>query len=399
MTIVFISSRVICPYLPQSMDCRLNPHVYEIVLYEFMNTDPPGFLQLIRDWDPRLYSASAVRNAVENSISTEDKAILLEAIAILYTHEGKYAHAVKKYLKLKNRDAFQLIRKHNLHETLQSCLLNLFQLDAKETISILLAKRECIHADVVVEELKNHSEYLLDYLDSLMKVEPVESGKYHWRLLVLYADFKPDKLMGFLKRSHNYPIRDAYELCEKKKLVPEMVFLLDKMGNTHQAMMVIVKELKDVQRAVQYCKQINDNDLWNDLIKLSLNDPQTITKLLDGIAGYIDPRILVNEIQMGKAIPGLKGSLTKMMKDYRLQVEIEEKCNDILAADYFDLHERIAGVQQRGVLISAVQRCGKCDEELFSGRDERRGVVHFNCHHFFHEGCLVGSASCVVCKP
>lgn len=302
------------------MECRLNPHVYEIVLYEYIKTDPQGFLKLLRDWDPRLYSASAVRNAVENHISEEDKTVLLEAIAILYTHEGKYSQALKKYLKLQHRDAFQLIRKYKLYDILENCLISLLQLDVRETIAILLERRDVVAPDVVVHELRDHSEYLLEYLDNLVKAEPMDSGKYHWRLLVLYSEFRQDKLMGFLKRSHNYPIRDAFELCQAKKLYPEMVFLLDKMGNTHQAMMVIVQNMGDVQKAIQYCKQINDNDLWNDLVRLSLEDSETITKLLDGIAGYIDPRILVTEIKLGKDIPGLKASLTKMMKDYSLQV-------------------------------------------------------------------------------
>lgn len=392
------------------MDCRLNPHVYEIVLYEFMKTDPQGFLKLVRDWDPRLYSASAVRNAVENhSVCAEDKATLLEAVAILYTHEGNYSQALKKYLKLQHRDAFQLIRRHSLYDILENSLLPLLQLDARETIAILLEKRDVLTADCVVHELRDQSEYLLEYLDNLVRVEPVDSGKYHWRLLVLYAEHRPVKLMGFLKRSHNYPINDAFKLCEGKRMYAEMVFLLDKMGNTHQAMRVIVREMGDVQKAILYCKQINDNDLWNDLVKLSLENSVTITKLLDGIAGYIDPRILVREIKRGQVIPGLKQSLIKMMKDYSLQVQIEEKCNDILASDYFALHERIATVQQRGVSIGGAQRCGKCDEELFSAKEQqqqqaatqqqRRGVVYFNCHHIFHDTCLRSSASCIVCKP
>lgn len=302
------------------MDCRLNPHVYEIVLYEYMKTDVDAFLDLIREWDPRLYSASAVRNAVENHINEDNKVVLLEAIAILYTHEGKYSEALKKYLQLHHRDAFKLLRARNLYDIIGKYIIPLLQLDVRETIAIVLEERRQVSPDTVVDELQSYPEYLLEYLDNLVRVDPAESGKYHWQLLVLYTERRREKLMAFLKRSHNYPIRDAYELCESKDLYPEMVFLLDKMGNTHQAMMVIVQKMKDVHKAIQYCKHINDEDLWNDLVKLSLQDSQTITKLLDGIAGYIDPRILVREIRIGQEITGLKDSLAKMMKDYRLQV-------------------------------------------------------------------------------
>lgn len=79
---------------------------------------------------------------------------------------------------------------------------------------------------------------------------------------------------------------------------------------------------------------------------------------------------------------------------------IEEKCNDILTADYFNLHERITTCHQRGVAITAMQRCGKCDEQIFAMKEsQRRAVVYFNCHHFFHDTCLSGTTSCIVCKP
>lgn len=32
--------RSVSSYLPRSNDCKLNPHVYEMVLYEFLQLDP-----------------------------------------------------------------------------------------------------------------------------------------------------------------------------------------------------------------------------------------------------------------------------------------------------------------------------------------------------------------------
>lgn len=245
--------------------------------------------------------------------------ILLEAIAILYTYEKKYDLALGKYLKLQHRDVFKMIRQYNLYGIMDKFLVSLMQLDSKETIAILFQKRE-ISVEVVVQYLQRHSELLLEYLDAYVRRDPVESGRYHWQLFGLYVKYSREKILAFLKRSHNYPIREAYELCEKEKLYEEMTFLLDKMGNTHEAVKVIVLNMKDMQRAIQYCKQINDEDLWNTLIKMSLEDKSAITKLMDGIAGYINPKVLVNEIKFGQEIKGLKQSLTKMMKDYRLQV-------------------------------------------------------------------------------
>lgn len=78
-----------------------------MVLYEYLQFDPPGFLKLIKEWPPTLYNTSAVINAVydqlqsltDNRILSDPASILMEAVAILYTHEHKYEKALAMYLK------------------------------------------------------------------------------------------------------------------------------------------------------------------------------------------------------------------------------------------------------------------------------------------------------------
>lgn len=64
-----------------------------------------------------------------------------------------------------------------------------------------------------------------------------------------------------------------------------MVYLLGRMGNTREALSIIIHNLKNIQMAIEFCKENDDADLWNDLINQSLDQPQIMTKLLDGIAG------------------------------------------------------------------------------------------------------------------
>lgn len=53
------------------------------------------------EWSPTLYNIAAVMNAVlEHVLTTDpDDVILLEALAILYSHEKKYDRALAMYLK------------------------------------------------------------------------------------------------------------------------------------------------------------------------------------------------------------------------------------------------------------------------------------------------------------
>ena len=48
--------------------------------------------------------------------------------------------------------------------------------------------------------------------------------------------------------------------------------------------------------------------------------------LLHNIGTHVDPRILVERIENGREIPGLRDSLVQIMQDYRLQVSFAELC-------------------------------------------------------------------------
>lgn len=91
--------RSVSGYLPRSAECRLNPHVYEMVLYEYLQLDPDGFLHIVKEWEPWLYNTKAVINAINDHFNKKDANILLEALAILYSHEKEYDKALTMYLK------------------------------------------------------------------------------------------------------------------------------------------------------------------------------------------------------------------------------------------------------------------------------------------------------------
>jgi hypothetical protein len=64
----------------------------------------------------------------------------------------------------------------------------------------------------------------------------------------LYAEYDYSQLMGYLRASNYYSLEKAYEICTGRDFVPEMVFLLGRMGNNKQALMLIIERLGDVQR-------------------------------------------------------------------------------------------------------------------------------------------------------
>lgn len=396
--------RAVSCYLPRG-DHALDPHIYEMVLYEYLKMEPQGFLKLVKEWSSTLYNVPAVVNAVLEHllVNDSDKTLLLEALAILYSHEKKYDKALAMYLKLCHKDVFQLIHRHNLFGAIHDKIEDLMDLDVDQAINMFLEK-DRVPSEVVVSHLQKNQRYLYLYLDALDKRDVRESGrKYHGLLVQLYADFARDKLLPFLRRSDQYPIQQALDICQQRCFYPEMVYLLGRIGNTKEALVLITQELSDIEQAIAFCKEHDDMELWEDLIQYSLNKPDFITFLLQKIGTYVDPRILVKRIESGLKIPGLKNSLVKMMQDYNLQVSVQEGCKKILVSDYFNLHEKLVSTQQRGIAIDDEQVCGACHRKIIvKDMSHASNVVLFYCKHSFHEECLptldIADGNCVICN-
>ena len=69
-------------------------------------------------------------------------------------------------------------------------------------------------------------------------------------------------------------------------------------------------------------QEYDDVDLWHDLIDFSIDKPYFVHVLLHNIGTHVDPRILIERIENGREIPGLRDSLVQIMHDYQLQVII-----------------------------------------------------------------------------
>lgn len=358
--------RAVAEYLPCTSDDSLSPLVYEMVLYEFLKYDPEGLLTTVKKWSsPRLFNVPAVINAIlREAIDAEpkSKSILLEALAILYSYSGQHDKAIAMYIKIQNKGVFELIRSRKLYSTCQFMPKELMTLDSEKAINVFM-EGKVIEKDVIITKLSSNSYFLFLYLDALERRDSKSCQKYHSLLVKLYADFAHEKLLPLLKKSDHFSIQNALEICQQKNFHQEMVYLLGRIGNTQEALNLIMK-VGDIEKAIEFCKEHDDQDLWEDLINYSLTKPEFITILLKKIGTYVDPRILVQRIDSHVDIPGLKPSLVKMLQDYNLQVSVQEGCNSIIAADYFNLHERVVAIQQRGTLVADEHYCGECHRKI-----------------------------------
>ena len=103
---------------------------------------------------------------------------------------------------------FQLIRQHSLFSAIHNKIIALIELDTKQALKLFLDDMKNLPSDLVVERLSNNEKQLFLYLDALCTKDGRECFKNYLRKLVqLYADFGPKKLLRFLKSSDQYLIQ------------------------------------------------------------------------------------------------------------------------------------------------------------------------------------------------
>ncbi|XP_072072152.1 uncharacterized protein [Arachis hypogaea] len=142
-----------------------------------------------------------------------------------------------------------------------------------------------------LESFKLMKPELFDFIDKYNLQDSIHEK------VELYADYDPKMLLPFLHSSQHYTLEKAYEICTKKELLKEQVFILGRMRNSKQALAVIINKLGDIKEAVEFVTMQNDYELWEELIKQCIDKPEMVGMLLEHTVGNLDPLYIVNKAQ------------------------------------------------------------------------------------------------------
>ncbi|KAF9386684.1 Vacuolar protein sorting-associated protein 41, partial [Podila verticillata] len=342
----------------------------------------------LESFEPRLYNIQNVIVAVEDRLKQDkDNILLMESLAKLYTLDNRADRALEYFLRLRRPNVFDLIRSHNLYSTVRDKAVLLMEFDqylydqkfkeieeakkdkrttepeehektAEEelaqgpAVQMMIEHTEEIPIKHVVPQLENHPRLRHIYLDALFLRDPHLGFEFHDLQIELYATYAPGRLIDFLRASNYYSLEKAYHTCEERDLVPEMVFLLGRMGDNKKALMLIIERLGDVERAINFAKEQNDDDLWEDLLKYSMDKPHFIRGLLQNVGTEIDPIRLIRRIPNGLEIPDLRPALMKILQDFNLQMSLREGCRRILVSDSVAMADQLQRSQKRGISCS-----------------------------------------------
>nr|NP_001071945.1 zinc finger protein [Ciona intestinalis]BAE93330.1 zinc finger protein [Ciona intestinalis] len=395
---------VITAVLPRG-DFRLPQACYELVLEELLKTNHKEFEKLLNDWPNDLYNIVTITNKVLTYLDRDShNPVLLAALAKLYAADQRFDRALSIYLRIQHPDTFKLIRKHNLYAALQDNVVALMRFGEGEAVVLLLDHMEHVPIDKVVADLKRKPDYLHKYLHALYQRDSHLGSEYHDLQLQLYAQFDRPKLLPFLKSSNYYKLETSLEICKERGYVDEQVFLLSRMGNASGALALITQNEENVGRAVEFCKEQNDSELWLELINRSIHKPEYIRGLLENIGTHVDPIILIRRIPSSMEIPGLRDAIVKILQDYSMQTALWFECRKVLSSDVISLLRKQLRVNSRPISIDEERSCDACGRPLLCQNNgsvaDMPVIVTFLCHHCFHDDCLPSQnrSSCNVCR-
>lgn len=116
-----------------------------------------------------------------------------------------------------------------------------------------------------------------------------------------------------------------------------------------RALYLIIDRLRNVEKAIEFVKEQDDPDLWNDLLDYSMDKPSFIRALLEQVGTAINPITLVRRIPEGLEIEGLREGLTHMMKEHELQHSISSGAATVLRSEVAVKQRELRAGQRRGV--------------------------------------------------
>ncbi|BDA42740.1 Vacuolar protein sorting-associated protein 41 homolog [Coccomyxa sp. Obi] len=351
----------LAPYIP-TKEPRLRQTAYEMVLHSFLLSpaDHPRLLDALLKWPPDLYSVPSLTQSIINRARGPggDSKALLQAAAHLYQLQGRFDLALAILLRLQQPDVFDFVTAHSLLPLLKpSHVAALVRIDEVRAIRLLVDHHEEVTAATIVPALQaaeqearstgNEEEAglwrkrIFYYLDWLFQKDANAGADFAGVQVELYADYDRGRLMAFLVSSQAYALEAAAELCEARGLVREQVFVLGRMGNSRQALQLIIARLADIPQAIEFVQMQRDDELWELLISLAIGSADLTGALLDHIGGYVDPLRLVQKIPVGLEIPRLRDRLVHIIADFRTQTSLREGCNTILHHDCLSLAQRL----------------------------------------------------------
>ncbi|KHJ99848.1 hypothetical protein OESDEN_00187 [Oesophagostomum dentatum] len=403
-------------FLPTS-NPQLEPECYETVLQAALYNDVSLFKRLVQQWSPDLYRTGFVTGMtlkrIQEIVSSQteanrslqsDEIRLYHALAHLYLHERKFDSALKIYLSLKDPQIFAVIDKYQLFEQVKDQVSELMRINTDRALRLLLDNEDNVPASLVMEKIARQPKLQLAYLTKLLNKN--EGAEFADQAVRLYAELDRKKLIPFLRKNENYHIRRALEICRQKNFVEEMILLFGKSGKHAEALDLVIKKYNQLDKAIEYCQEHDDTDLWARLIEEVIETPAHVAYLLNHAGSSIDPLHVIEKIPPVMPVPGLRDALAKVLRDYATKVSLQCGCQEATRGDVRELLTHHLQTEALPVYLTMETHCSMCGRKFICSDARGPELRMFGCGHIAHLSCcleaerklVLESGTCLACS-
>lgn len=349
----------LAPYLPLKQP-QLEAECYESVLKSALCCKAELFLKLIVILPSELYRIGAIILMTKNRLDTindkSQKIVLAQALARLYTFERQFDTAFVLYLKLKDKGIFSFIRQYHYFDAVNNRIAELMEIDENLAIRLLLDHEgEIGDVKKIVTQLRRKPRTQMEYLYHLWQRGYNENSDL---LIKLFAEYSPERLLPFLRKSDYYNLDKAIDVCKEKKLYHELVFLLGRSGNKIEALETIVEQMERIDLGIEFCAENSDTELWKKLIDMSMNKPEHVSEVLKVAGTYVDPLVVINQIPPKMKVPNLQKGLQKVLRDSELQLSLIKDCQSSSFTDVLNMFNRM--INRPAVFVDQFNECDVC---------------------------------------
>jgi hypothetical protein len=155
-------------------------------------------------------------------------------------------------------------------------------------------------------------------------------------------------LLTFLETSRHYRLRDARDLLARAQppLLRELAQVTHRMGDSSEAIRILVLQAQDVRSALVLAEQLDDALTWDLLVRTTVEtrSGDLIGALLDGISsvqlGGTSSSTYANILRSVPdcvRIPHLQERLLVLLRDRRLHAVLVAGCGDMCSRDMHTL--------------------------------------------------------------
>jgi len=374
--------KILAPYIPIGKlkgQIQLKQGVYDTILCQLLSDcqdieSHTVLLNLVAIWPKHLYDVKQLADILLKKLINNENKVLQDVLAKVFCLQEKYDKSLAILFKLKQKDAFNIVRKYKIFELVSDKISELIEIDIVESIKLFIDYPNQFESEKVVDLLQSHDREkdLFVYLDNLVNknheiCNTIRCRDYHNQLVYLYSKYAPHNLLSFLKSSDHYDMLDALRICQGDSFIRERIFVLARRGETTKALELIVNDLKDIPQAVDFCKQYADPDMWNNLVTFCMTKPIYLKGLIDNIGidvKAVTPYDLIQRIDPTFEIPHLRDSIVSLLQQYRAQINIMETANRIIVPEEYTAMLQRDQHYKRGTTINYDTKCGRCKKKI-----------------------------------